>query len=92
MFQKFIALMDGLLESNLAAIGVSDEQFLAACEKGATQAANKLIFGQILAVNDFLSKTSQPSLVASLSLSLSLLLLLAAPHTFGLGWVQPSRK
>jgi hypothetical protein len=52
---KFCELIDSLLGSNLQAIGVTEEQFVDACQQGANQEVNKLVFGQILAVDDFLT-------------------------------------
>lgn len=53
--QKFCELVESLLSSNLDAIGVSDEQFVAACGVSQNQEVNKLVFGQIMAVDDFLT-------------------------------------
>src|SRR5262245_45990518 len=54
--QKFCKLIEDLLSKNLKEIGVTEEQFVAACAHGSNQEVNKLIFGQILAVDDFLSQ------------------------------------
>jgi len=53
--QRFIELIDQLLESNLSEIGVTQEQFVEACVKGQNSAINNIIFGQLLAVDDFLT-------------------------------------
>lgn len=51
-------MIDKLLADNLHQIGVSEEQFVAACAQGAhsNHPVNKLLFGQILSVDDFLSQ------------------------------------
>lgn len=51
--QKFKALIDGLFDKHLGELGVTAEQFVQACEKGHNQEVNKLMFDQILAVDDF---------------------------------------
>ncbi len=60
--QTFCSLVETLLESHLADIGVSPEDFYEICMKakqpsaeGGTAASNHIIVEQILAVEDFLS-------------------------------------
>lgn len=54
---QFVELVERLLSKNLKEIGVSEEQFVAAVASGASSddALNRVIFGQILAVDDFLT-------------------------------------
>jgi len=55
--QKFCSLVEGLLSKNLSALGISDEAFVAAVASGASsdQGLQRVIFGQVLAVDDFLT-------------------------------------
>jgi hypothetical protein len=55
--ERFKSLIEDLLTKNLHEIGVSDEEFVSACSRGQSSSheLNKLIFGQILAVDDFLT-------------------------------------
>ena len=54
---KFVELVEGLLSKNLHEIGISDDQFVAAVASGSNSAdqIQRVIFGQILAVDDFLT-------------------------------------
>lgn len=62
MLQQFRTLVESLLERNLAEIGVSGEQFVAACERARnTRDINKMVFDQIMAVDDFLSPLQRPA-------------------------------
>ena len=52
---QFRTLLDKLISSNLAQLGVTPEQFVEACARGKDQDVNKAVFEQILAVDDFLT-------------------------------------
>jgi hypothetical protein len=52
---QFRELLDQLISSNLAQLGVTSEQFVLACARGKDQDVNKAVFEQILAVDDFMT-------------------------------------
>ena len=54
--------MEELLSSSLKELGVTEEQFISAVMKSKDPEVNKLVFGQILAADDFLSTLSTSSL------------------------------
>jgi len=56
LHSKFNKLIESLLSNNLKQIGVSDEQFIEAVQKGLTSShpLNRLLFDQIVASTDFL--------------------------------------
>lgn len=54
--QKFKELVEGLLETHLTEIGVAPEDFVEICSTARnSRDVNKVVFDQILAVDDFLS-------------------------------------
>jgi hypothetical protein len=53
--QAFQELVEVLLEQHLAELGVTPEQFVAACERGAGNPANEAVLKHVLAVDDFLT-------------------------------------
>lgn len=68
--QQYRGLVDDLLATHLKEIGVTEEQFAEACEKGANNPMNMHVFNTILAADDFTgmcveSIINMPVLVAS---------------------------
>lgn len=57
LHKEFIQVVEGTLSANLRDLGISDEEFAAAVELSATKndAVNRLVFGQILACENFLT-------------------------------------
>jgi hypothetical protein len=53
--QKFRELVDQSLSENLSQLGVTSAQFVEACARGKDLDVHKVVFEQILAVDDFLS-------------------------------------
>ncbi len=52
---QFKKLVEGLLEELMRDLGVSDEQFVDACDKAAKNPIHKKIVDQIMAVDNFLA-------------------------------------
>ena len=54
-FNEFRTLIDNLLNSHLTDVGVTEEQFAAACESGMEHPAHRDVFEKLIAVDDFLT-------------------------------------
>ena len=52
---EFKTIVEGLLEELMAELGVSDAQFLEACERAEQNPVHKKIVDQIAAVEDFIA-------------------------------------
>lgn len=58
--QRFIELVDTLLEAHLSEIGVTAEQFADVCARAKdSRDLNRRVFEHLLAVDDFLSECAQ---------------------------------
>ena len=56
--QQFCTLVESLLEQHLNEIGVTGEEFVAVCQRARDgRDINKMVFEQIMAVDDFLSES-----------------------------------
>lgn len=59
--QDFCKLAEELLEQHLREIGVTSEQFVKACEWGRHRRdINRMVFDQIMAIDDYLSASPLP--------------------------------
>ena len=54
-FNEFRTLIDNLLDTHLSEVGVTEEQFAAACEAGMGNQAHRDVFEKLIAVDDFLT-------------------------------------